>query len=127
MGALTDDGEVAGLKFLTGQGGTLGTLYLALSTGSPNTPSDSQAGSAVSGGSYARQAVTFATPSSGSTSNSSDVVFTDMPATTVTHVELYTASTGGTRIWYGELASPKTTSSGDTFTIPAGSLVLTLD
>jgi hypothetical protein len=124
MGALTDDGEVAGLKFLTGQGGTLGTLYVALCTSAPD---DANPGTAVSGGSYARQSCAFNTPASGSTANSADVVFTSMPSATVSHVELYTASTGGTRIWYGPLASSKSVAAGDTFTIPAGSLVLSLD
>jgi hypothetical protein len=126
MGALTDDGEIAGLKFLTAQGGSIAAIYVALCTDA-TTPSDSSAGTAVSGGSYARQSAEFTVPASGSCSNSADLVFTGMPACTVAYVELYTASTGGTRVWYGPLASSKTVSSGDTFTIPAGSLVLSLD
>jgi hypothetical protein len=126
MGALTDDGEVAGLKFLTAQGGTISAIYVALCT-SATTPDDATAGTAVSGGSYARQPASFSTPASGSCSNSADLVFTGMPACTVAYVELYTASTSGTRIWYGPLASSKTVSAGDTFTIPSGSLVLSLD
>jgi hypothetical protein len=124
MGALTDDGEVAGLKFLTAQGGTISAIYVALCTSAPD---DASPGTEVSGGSYARQSASFSTPSSGSCSNSGDLVFTGMPACTVSHIELYTASTSGTRLWYGPLASSKTVSSGDTFTIPAGSLVLSLD
>jgi hypothetical protein len=126
MGALTDDGEVAGLKFLTAQGGTVSAIYVGLCT-SATTPDDATPGTAVSGGSYARQAASFSVPASGSCSNSADLVFTNMPTATVTYIELYTASTGGTRLWYGPLASSKSVASGDTFTIPAGSLVLSLD
>jgi hypothetical protein len=124
MGALTDDGEVAGLKFLTAQGGSIAAIYVALCTSAPD---DATPGTAVSGGSYGRQSAAFTVPASGSCSNSADLVFTGMPACTVSHVELYTASTGGTRVWYGPLASSKVVSAGDTFTIPAGSLVLSLD
>lgn len=124
MGALTDDGEVAGLKFLTAQGGTVSAIYVGLCTSAPD---DATPGTAVSGGSYARQAASFSTPSSGSCSNSADLVFTNMPTATVSHIELYTAATGGTRLWYGPLASSKSVASGDTLTIPAGSLVLSLD
>lgn len=89
-------------------------------------PTDSTAGTEVSGGSYARQSATFSAPSSGATSNSADVVFTNMPAVTVTHVELYDNAGSPVRLWHGALTAPKTVNSGDTFTIPAGDLDLSL-
>lgn len=113
-----------------------------LGTGSPTRPttpikcrlmtangSDSAAGTEVTGGSYASQTVTFgaaATPG-GSTSNAADTSFTGMPAVTIVGVELWDSAGTPVRLWYGALTASKTTNSGDTFTIPAGSLTIGLD
>jgi hypothetical protein len=44
----------------------------------------------------------------------------------VTHVAIYDASTGGNMLAHGALTASKTVDSGDTFTIAAGALSLTL-
>lgn len=81
----------------------------------------------VSGGSYVRKAVTFSAAAGGASSNTADLAFTGMPATTVTHVAVLWDDTADNVLFYGALASSKTLNSGDTFTIKAGDLDVTLD
>lgn len=126
MGALTDAGENLLLNWMCkGTGTAPATLYLALE--STTTGSDASPGTEVSGGSYARKPITFGTVASGSVSNSSDITYTGMPAVIVQAGSIYDAATGGTRLWYGNLTASKTLNSGDTFTVSAGSLTLSLD
>lgn len=95
------------------------TVYCALFTAAPG---ETGGGTEVTGGSYARQSVTFSTASSGESHNSADVVFTLMPAATVTHFGIFDASTAGNLLYYGAFSASKTTTSGDTLTIPASGL-----
>lgn len=99
------------------------TVYLALFT---SDPTDAGSGTEVSGGSYARQAAAFAAPSNGSASSSADINFTNMPAATVTHVGVYDAASLGNLLYHGALTSSKTVNAGDTFTVTAGNLTVTL-
>ena len=46
---------------------------------------------------------------------------------TVSHVGIYTASTGGDLIAYAELSTSKTIDTGDVFRVPDGDLDVTLD
>jgi len=105
---------------------TMPTVYLALYT---SDPTDADTGTEVSGGGYARQAVSFNAASGGSASNSSDITFPQATADwgTITHIGLRDASTGGNLLWYGALDVAKTINNGDTFEISAGDLVVTLD
>lgn len=89
--------------------------------------SDSAAGTEVTGGSYAAQSVTIGSSSSGSSvTNSADVVYASMPACTVVGVEVWDSAGSPVRLWYGPLSANKTVSAGDTFTITAGSLSLSM-
>ena len=90
-------------------------------------PTDSTAGTEVTGGSYARQAITFSAASGGATSNTGDVDFTGMPAATTVAVAIHTASTGGTMLMYGTLTTNKTTDAGDTLRIATGDLDISID
>ena len=122
---LTDVAETNALKWLCGQTTTapVAPLKLALCT---TAPTDSAAGTEVSGGSYARQNITLATVANGATSNSADITFTGMPAVTVTHVEIWDSAGTPVRWWHGALAASKTVAAGDDFKIAAGDLDLTL-
>jgi hypothetical protein len=102
------------------------TVYVALFTVSP---SDSSGGTEVSGGSYARQAVTFGAASGGSISNSADITFPQATANwgTIVAVGLFDASTAGNLLWYGDLTQSKTVNNGDIFKISAGNLTVSLD
>lgn len=101
------------------------TTYLALYTA---TPSDAGGGTEVSGGSYARTAVTWGTASGGSISNSADITFPTATGSwgTVTQVGLFDASTVGNLLWWGDLAASKTIANGDVFKVSTGNLTLTL-
>ncbi|MEW1959765.1 hypothetical protein [Kineococcus sp. NPDC059986] len=83
-------------------------------------------GTEVTGGSYARQNVTMNSAASGAATNSAAVSFTNMPAATVVGVEIWDSAATPKRIWFGPLSASKTTAAGDTFTIAAGSLSLSL-
>ncbi len=98
------------------------TVYVSLHTADPGETGANE----VTGGSYARQAVTFSAPASKATSNSAAIEFTNMPACTVTHVGLWDAASGGNFWWGGALTQSKTINVGDTFKINAGDLDVTL-
>ena len=121
---LTDYAENALLDALVGTAGyTAGTpIKLALVTANGT---DSAAGTEVTGGSYARQTITFAAASGGSISSSGTVSFTSMPAATVVGIELWN-SAGTNRLAYGALTANKTTGSGDTLQFTAASITLAL-
>jgi hypothetical protein len=118
------------------------TIHVGLLTASA---ADGSPGTEVTGGSYARVAVTaslanFAgtqsagstaasSGTSGATSNNGVITF---PAPTanwgsVTHFALFDASTGGNLLFYGALSTAKTVNNGDAApTFPAASLSVTL-
>lgn len=119
------------------------TVYVALFTA---TPSDTGGGTEVSGGSYARVAVTSSlanwagTQSAGSTSassgtggqtsNNASITF---PAPTanwgsITSFAVFDASTSGNMLFYGALGTAKTVNNGDPApSFAAGDLTFTLD
>lgn len=103
---------------------TMPTTYIALYT---VAPTDSSAGTEVTGGSYARQAASFAASSGGATSNSGNIDFTGMPACTVVAVAVTDALTSGNILVYGTLAANKTLDAGDTLRISTGDLDITID
>jgi hypothetical protein len=101
------------------------TVYVALYT---TDPTDADAGTEVTGGSYARQAVTFAAPSNGVSTNSADVTFPTATASfgTVTHIGLRDALTAGNLLYHTPLDVSKTIATGDIFKITTGNLSVTL-
>lgn len=104
------------------------TLYLGLWTADDGLESGTIT-SEVSGGSYARQAVTFAAASSGSSATSATVTFPTATANwgTITHVAVMDASTSGNVLFHGSVTTSKTIESGDTFQISSGNLTISLD
>jgi hypothetical protein len=84
------------------------------------------AGTEVSGGSYARQTITFAAASAGSIASNSALTYTSMPACTVTGVDEWDSTGTPVRRWFGNLSASKTVNSGDTFSIASGSYTKTL-
>jgi hypothetical protein len=108
-------------------------IFVALSS---TTPTLSTAGTepVIGTGGYARVATTGATwnpASSGQSTNAIDIQF---PASTADwasaasfgHFELYDAATGGNRVGFGVIATPKNCQAGDQLTFPAGQLTVTL-
>ena len=100
-------------------------VYLSLHTADPT---DAGTGAECSGGSYARQAITFnaAHATAGTIDNSSVEEFTNMPACTVTHIGIWDAASSGNLLFYGAVTASKAVGAGDTISLSAGSLDITL-
>jgi hypothetical protein len=103
----------------------ISTPYVALFT---SDPTDAGSGTQVSGGSYARTAVTFGAPSNGVSINSADVTFPTCTASwgTITHIGIYDALTSGNLLYHTPLDISKTIDVGDVFKIASGNLSVTL-
>ncbi len=101
------------------------TVYLALHTADP---AEDGSGAEVSGGSYARQACAFdATHATGgNTANTSAESFTGMPACTVTHIGIWDHASAGNLLFYTDVTASKTVGSGDTISVAAGAVTVTL-
>ena len=101
------------------------TVYVALFT---TATTDAAGGTEVSGGSYARQAVTLSAAAGGASENSADITFPQATADwgTITHVALMDALTGGNMLMHTALDASKTVNNGDTFKINAGDLDVTV-
>ena len=102
------------------------TVYAGLFT---TDPTDAGSGSEVSGGSYARKAITFAAPSNGVTTNSAAAVEFDQATGswgTITHFAIFDALTTGNMLYYGALTTSKTIASGDVFKFATSSVSVTL-
>ena len=101
------------------------TVYVSLYL---TDPTDADSGTEVSGGSYARTAVTFGAPSNGVSTNSADVTFPTCTSSwsTVTHIGIHDASTSGNLLFHTPLDTAKTIDSGDIFKIETGNLSVTL-
>lgn len=100
-------------------------VYLALYT---DDPTDADTGTEVSGGSYARQEITFGAPSNGVSTNSADITFPTATGSwgTVTHVGIRDALTSGNLLYHTQLDASKAIGSGDVFKIATGNLSVTL-
>jgi hypothetical protein len=101
------------------------TVYVGLYT---SDPTDANTGTEVSGGSYARTAVTFGAPSNGVSTNSAAVEFIQATASwgTVGWIGILDAATSGNLLYHTPLDISKVISSGDIFKISIGSLSVTL-
>lgn len=95
-------------------------------------PTNTTAGTGVSGGSYAPQNVTWYAPVQGTPTttiaNNGAITFAGMPAVTVQYVEVYDSSnasvSASNRKWFGQLTNTRTTAAGDTLTFADSNLVL---
>ena len=126
--SLTNTFETTTLTWLlTANAATRPTAwYVALFTSDPTDTG--AAGTEVSGGSYARTAVTFSVTGD-TASNTSGVEFPAATASwgTITHIGVMDASTGGTMIVHAALTTAKTIADGDVFRIPTADLDIALD
>ena len=102
------------------------TVYAGLFT---SDPTDAGSGTEVSGGSYARKAITFAAPSNGVTTNSAAACEFDQATGswgTITHFGIFDASSAGNLLYHGALTASKTIASGDVFKFATSSVTVTL-
>lgn len=107
-------------------------VYISLHTADVT---DAGSGTEVSGGSYARVAVAATTAqwdatsgTDGHTQNTNAINFPTATGSwgTVTHAGVWDASSAGNLLYHGVLTVSKTVTSGDTFSIAAGDLDLTI-
>jgi hypothetical protein len=100
------------------------TVYVALYT---SDPTDADTGTEVSGTNYARQSVTFGSPSNGASTNSAAVEFPQAGSSwgTVAYIGIRDASTAGNLLFHSPLDASKTIATGDVFRIATGSLSVT--
>lgn len=129
MSALSDYAEKLLLDWMmtTGSATRPTAWYVALYTAAP---SDSGGGTEVSGNGYSRKAVTFdaASTPGGTTSNTGAVSFTAAGGDwgIVSHLGIFTASSGGNLLWHGAMTASKTIADGDTLEFAIGNIDLTL-
>ena len=101
------------------------TIYVGLYT---SDPTDANTGTEVSGGSYARTAVTFGAPSNGASLNDAAVELPQCTSSwgTVAYIGILDAATSGNLMYHTALDTSKTIDTGDIFKIAIGSLSVTL-
>ena len=104
---------------------SVATVYVSLWT---SDPTDAGSGTEVSGGSYARTAVTFGAPSNGVTTNNADVTFPTATSSwgVVGWIGINDAVTSGNLLYHSPLDTSKVIDSGDIFKIITGNLSVTL-
>lgn len=96
-------------------------VYLALYQTDPTV---ADVGSEVSGGSYARQQLSFATAVDGAKTSNTAETFSSMPATTVTHWGIRDASSGGNLLYFGAFDLPIQLNAGNNLPIASGDIVI---
>ena len=97
------------------------TVYLSLHTADPGTTGANE----VTGGSYARQAITFNAAASKQVASSAQISFTGMPAVGspgVQYIGFWDAASAGNFIEGGALSAAKVVNAGDTFQFPSGNV-----
>jgi hypothetical protein len=130
MSGLSNYGENLVLTWLLTNGSATRptSWFIALYTVAPG---EGGGGTEVSGGSYARQAVTFTVSGTAPTEASNSVAVEFPTATanwgTVVAAAIFDASTSGNMLAYANLTTSKTIDSGDVLRFNAGSLDVTLD
>lgn len=128
-GNMTNTLENAVLEHVTGRTAYAKptNTYAALYT---VAPTDTTSGTEATGNNYGRVVVSWGAAVSGSIANNANIVFptpSGLWGTIVAVGILDTSSLGsGNILWYGP-ASSVTMDNGDTYTISAGGLVLSLD
>jgi hypothetical protein len=117
------------LDYLFGSG-TPATLYIGLYTSAPNA--DGTGGTQVTGGSYARVAVTnnatnWPAAAAGVKQNATAITFATATADwgTIVSVGVFEASSGGTPDYFGDLDTPRTVNNGDAFSFAINQFVIT--
>lgn len=95
-------------------------------------PTDNDTGTEVNGAGYARQAISFSSPTQSSgkavIQNNSKIEFPVAGANwgTVTHIGIRTAATGGSLLSYAPLAISKGVNTGDQITFDVNSVTISL-
>ena len=109
-------------------------IYVSLHTADPT---DAGSGAEVSGNGYTRSnasdSLTWTVAQAGGTTTAKNDQAIAFPQATgnyssnVTHISIWDNSSSGNLLFHGELTTPKTVTTGDTFQINASALVITLE
>jgi hypothetical protein len=119
LDALLRGGAITGL-------GTTSTIKAKLMTAVGTDSSNGTELGASGGYSTGGATITFGSAAaSGSIANTAACTWTNMPAATITSLELWSTGTPA-RLWWGTLSASKTTASGDTFEFAIGDVTCTL-
>jgi len=128
MAGFTTAGANLSLAWITNTGSPTRPAgsYIALFT---VAPTDAGGGTEVTGGSYARQAITWTTPSGASTQPNATVTFPTASADwgTIVAAAIFDASTSGTMLLWNNVTVSKSILNGDTASFTASNLTFTLD
>lgn len=101
------------------------TVYVAAFT-TPTT--EAGGGTEVTGGSYARAALTIAAGSdAGLGEQSGSISIANMPACSVVAIGIMDASTGGNMLFHGRLPRQRDFVAGEPFTLASGDLRILID
>lgn len=99
------------------------TVYVKLHVGDPG-----EAGTSNAAGETTRKALSVGASSGGVVTSDADVNWTSVSTTEVySHVSLWDAVSAGNCLWSGPLSTPKSVNAADNFSIPSGSLTVSLD
>ena len=101
------------------------TIWLALYT---TTVTSADTATEVSGGSYARQPMTFSAPSGGFCSTNTDITFPTAGITwgNITYAAIRDAATAGNLLFYGALTLPRYIYAGDVIKFLSGNISVTV-
>lgn len=124
---LTDPAELLLLDLINGvttAAPVTTPLKLALLTAQGT---DSAAGTEVTGGSYARQTITFGAASAGAAANTNAITFTGMPTCTVVGGAVYDSSGTPKRLWEMPAGSSRAYTAGDTAQVAIGAVTVSLN
>lgn len=101
-------------------------IYLALFTVAPD---DTGGGTEVTGGSYARQIVTFSAAVSpdGKISNNAAFTYTNLPSCTIVASGTYDAITGGNLLTYATLGTSRVVGAGESLSVAIADLNIYFD
>ena len=112
-----------------------GDVWVSLHDADPTDVTATALANEITGGSYVRKQVAFDTAAGvgGIVDNDADIVWTGMPECVagganeqLGWVAIFDAATVGNLLWSGALTTPKNINAGDTFTVAAGDLDVTL-
>ena len=100
-------------------------VYLALHTADPTDVTSAGLSNEVD---VARQAIEFdaAHATTGVTQNTNVETFTSMPTVTVTHIGIWDHLSAGNLLFHTGVTASKAVASGDTITVAAGAVTITL-
>ena len=123
--SLSDYAENEIADWIAGNGapGAVGTCYVQLHTGDPG-----ELGTATVSAETTRVSATFGAATGGVATSNADVTWASWSAgsETITHVSFWDASAAGNCLGSGSNTGNQSVANGNDFTIPSGSLTITL-